>query len=60
VYYEKILMNGKPSSDLKSIDGKELKAGDYSDDVDPRSDDLDPLSGFPSTTFSSLCLRAVC
>jgi FtsP/CotA-like multicopper oxidase with cupredoxin domain len=28
VYYEKILMNGKPSSDLKSIDGKELKAGD--------------------------------
>ena len=28
VYYEKILMNGKPSTDLKSIDGKELKAGD--------------------------------
>ncbi len=28
VYYEKILMNGKPSSDLTAIDGKELKAGD--------------------------------
>lgn len=28
VYYEKILMNGKPSSDLTNIDGKELKSGD--------------------------------
>ena len=28
VYYEKILMNGKPSTDLTAIDGKELKAGD--------------------------------
>jgi FtsP/CotA-like multicopper oxidase with cupredoxin domain len=28
VYYEKIFMNGKPSTDLKGIDGKELKAGD--------------------------------
>lgn len=28
VYYEKILMNGKPSTDLTTIDGKELKAGD--------------------------------
>jgi FtsP/CotA-like multicopper oxidase with cupredoxin domain len=28
VYYEKILMNGKPSTDLKIIEGKELKAGD--------------------------------
>lgn len=28
VYYEKIFMNGKPSSELKSISGKELKAGD--------------------------------
>src|SRR5574343_106485 len=28
VYYEKILMNGKPITDLSIIDGKELKAGD--------------------------------
>jgi FtsP/CotA-like multicopper oxidase with cupredoxin domain len=28
VYYDKIFMNGKPSTDLKSIDGSELKAGD--------------------------------
>lgn len=28
VYYDKILMNGNPSSDIKSIDGKQLKAGD--------------------------------
>ncbi|HRG39427.1 MAG TPA: multicopper oxidase domain-containing protein, partial [Bacteroidia bacterium] len=28
VYYEKILMNGKPSADLTNVDGKELKAGD--------------------------------
>ncbi len=28
VYYEKILMNGKPSTDLTAIDGKELKVGD--------------------------------
>jgi len=28
VYYEKILMNGQPNTDLKSIDGKDLKAGD--------------------------------
>ena len=28
VYYEKIFMNGQPSSELKSISGKELKAGD--------------------------------
>ncbi len=28
VYYEKIFMNGKPSTDLTTIDGKELKAGD--------------------------------
>jgi CopA family copper-resistance protein len=28
VYYEKIFMNGKPSTNLKNIDGKELKAGD--------------------------------
>ena len=28
VYYDKILMNGNPSTDIKSIDGKPLKAGD--------------------------------
>ena len=28
VYYDKILMNGNTETDLKSIDGKELKAGD--------------------------------
>jgi FtsP/CotA-like multicopper oxidase with cupredoxin domain len=28
VYYDKILMNGNPSTNIKSIDGKELKAGD--------------------------------
>lgn len=28
VYYDKILMNGKASTDLKIIDGKALKAGD--------------------------------
>ncbi len=28
VYYDKILMNGSPSTDIKSIDGKLLKAGD--------------------------------
>ncbi len=28
VYYDKILMNGKPNTDIKSIDGKALKAGD--------------------------------
>ena len=28
VYYEKILMNGKPNTDLQAIDGKELKEGD--------------------------------
>lgn len=28
VFYEKILMNGKPSTDLTTVDGKELKAGD--------------------------------
>jgi FtsP/CotA-like multicopper oxidase with cupredoxin domain len=28
VYYEKILMNGKPNSEIKNIDGKPLKAGD--------------------------------
>ncbi|MCE4217998.1 MULTISPECIES: multicopper oxidase family protein [Aquirufa] len=28
VYYEKIFMNGKPSSELKSISGNELKGGD--------------------------------
>ncbi|HRB65584.1 MAG TPA: multicopper oxidase domain-containing protein, partial [Niabella sp.] len=28
VYYDKILMNGSPSTDIKSIDGKQLKAGD--------------------------------
>ncbi len=28
VFYDKILMNGKPSTDVKSIDGKPLKAGD--------------------------------
>lgn len=28
VYYDKILMNGKPETDLKNIDGKTLKAGD--------------------------------
>jgi CopA family copper-resistance protein len=28
VYYDKILMNGKPSTDITSIDGKPLKAGD--------------------------------
>ena len=28
VYYEKILMNGSPTSEIKSIDGKQLKAGD--------------------------------
>jgi FtsP/CotA-like multicopper oxidase with cupredoxin domain len=28
VYYDKILINGKPNFDLKNIDGKALKAGD--------------------------------
>ena len=28
VYYDKILMNGMPGTDLKNIDGKTLKAGD--------------------------------
>ncbi|MGZ5253806.1 MAG: multicopper oxidase domain-containing protein [Flavitalea sp.] len=28
VYYDKILMNGSASTDLKNIDGKKLKAGD--------------------------------
>jgi CopA family copper-resistance protein len=28
VYYDKIFMNGNPSTDIKSIDGKQLKAGD--------------------------------
>lgn len=28
VYYDKILMNGKPESVIESIDGKKLKAGD--------------------------------
>lgn len=28
VYYDKILMNGKPNTASKSIDGRELKAGD--------------------------------
>lgn len=28
VYYEKVLMNGRNSTELKSIDGKPLKAGD--------------------------------
>ncbi|MBL7746612.1 MAG: multicopper oxidase domain-containing protein [Chitinophagaceae bacterium] len=28
VYYDKILMNGNPSADIKSIGGKELKGGD--------------------------------
>ncbi len=28
VFYDKILMNGKQSTDMKSIDGKPLKAGD--------------------------------
>ncbi len=28
VYYDKILMNGKPETDLNVIDGKKLKAGD--------------------------------
>ncbi len=28
VYYDKILMNGKPSTDITSVDGKQLKAGD--------------------------------
>lgn len=28
VYYDKILMNGNPSTDITSIDGKKLKAGD--------------------------------
>src|SRR5690606_4312805 len=28
VYYERVLMNGNPITDLKSIDGKPLKAGD--------------------------------
>jgi len=28
IYYDKILMNGNPSTDIKSIDGKPLKAGD--------------------------------
>ena len=28
VYYDKILMNGKPQTDLKNIDGKTLKAGE--------------------------------
>ncbi|MCP9757350.1 copper oxidase [Lacihabitans sp. CCS-44] len=28
VYYDKIFMNGKPSTDIKIIDGKPLKAGD--------------------------------
>ena len=28
VYYDKILMNGKPESEITSVDGKQLKAGD--------------------------------
>ncbi|HLO45955.1 MAG TPA: multicopper oxidase domain-containing protein [Leadbetterella sp.] len=28
VYYDKIFMNGKPSTDIKNIDGRPLKAGD--------------------------------
>lgn len=28
VYYDKILMNGNPISEIKTIDGKQLKAGD--------------------------------
>ena len=28
VYYERVLMNGNHHTDLKSIDGKPLKAGD--------------------------------
>jgi len=28
VYYDKILMNGNPNTEIKSINGKELKAGD--------------------------------
>ena len=28
VYYDKILMNGNPSTDITSIDGKQLKGGD--------------------------------
>ncbi len=28
VYYDKILMNGSPNTDIKAIDGKPLKAGD--------------------------------
>jgi len=28
VYYDKILMNGKPSTDIQNIDGKQLKGGD--------------------------------
>ena len=28
VYYDKILMNGNPTTDIKSIDGKPLKTGD--------------------------------
>ena len=28
IYYDKILMNGNPGTDIKSIDGKPLKAGD--------------------------------
>jgi FtsP/CotA-like multicopper oxidase with cupredoxin domain len=28
VYYDKILMNGQPSTDIKNVDGKQLKAGD--------------------------------
>jgi FtsP/CotA-like multicopper oxidase with cupredoxin domain len=28
VYYDKILMNGKPISEISNIDGKQLKAGD--------------------------------
>ena len=28
IYYEKILINGKPNTDLETINGKELKAGD--------------------------------
>jgi hypothetical protein len=28
VYYDKILINGSHSTDLKTIDGKKLKAGD--------------------------------
>ena len=28
VYYDKILMNGSPSTNIKSIEGKQLKAGD--------------------------------